>query len=36
MSKKINLVECRYEIHDKEMLAIIYTFKEWTPELMLT
>ena len=25
--------ECNYEIHDKEMLAIICSLKQWRPEL---
>jgi len=28
-SKSLSLVERNYEIHDKEMLAIICTLKEW-------
>ena len=32
-SKKNNPAECNYEIHDKEMLAIIRCLKEWEPEL---
>ena len=28
-SKSLNAVECNYEIHDKEMLAIIHSFEEW-------
>ena len=25
--------ECNYDIYDKELLAIIYAFEEWRPEL---
>ena len=25
--------ECNYEIHDKEMLTIIYTLEQWRAEL---
>ena len=32
-SKKHSLAECNYEIHDKELLAIIRCFEEWRPEL---
>ena len=32
-SKKHNPAECNYEIYDKELMAIICTFKEWRPEL---
>jgi hypothetical protein len=32
-SKKYSPAECNYEIYDKELLAIIRTFKEWRPEL---
>jgi len=28
-SKSLSLVEQNYEIHDKEMLAIIHTLEEW-------
>ena len=28
-SKSMSLVEQNYEIHDKEMLAIIHTLEEW-------
>jgi len=28
-SKSLSLVEWNYEIHDKEMLAIIYALEEW-------
>ena len=31
--KKHNSAECNYEIYDKELMAIICTFKEWCPEL---
>ncbi|THZ62800.1 hypothetical protein D6C85_09139 [Aureobasidium pullulans] len=36
MSKKMIPAECRYEIHDKELLAVIRAFEEWEPELMGT
>jgi hypothetical protein len=29
LSKVLNLVECNYEIHDTEMLAIIRGLEEW-------
>ena len=32
-SKKHSPAECKYEIYDKELIAIIYCFKEWRPEL---
>jgi hypothetical protein len=32
-SKKHSLVECNYEIYDKELMAIVRAFKEWHPEL---
>ena len=32
-SKKHNSAECNYEIYDKELMAIVRTFKEWCPEL---
>ena len=32
-SKTIAPAECNYEIHDKEMLAIIRSLKQWRPEL---
>ena len=32
-SKKHNPAECNYEIYDKELMAIICTFKEWCSEL---
>jgi hypothetical protein len=28
-SKSLNAVECNYEIHDKEMLAIIHALEDW-------
>ena len=31
--KKHNSAECNYEIYDKELMAIICTFKEWRSEL---
>jgi hypothetical protein len=32
-SKKHSLVECNYEIYNKELMAIVCTFEEWQPEL---
>jgi hypothetical protein len=32
-SKKHSPAECNYEIYDKELMAIVQTFKEWRPEL---
>jgi hypothetical protein len=32
-SKKHSPAECNYEIYDKELMAIVHTFKEWRPEL---
>src|SRR5205807_2189754 len=32
-SKKHSPAECKYEIYDKELLAIVCTFEEWRPEL---
>ena len=32
-SKKISPVECNYIIYDKELLAIVKSFKTWRPEL---
>jgi hypothetical protein len=32
-SKKHSVVECNYEIYDKELLAIICYLKEWRSEL---
>lgn len=32
--KTINDAETQYEIHDKELLAIIRALKEWRAELM--
>ena len=31
--KKHSSAECNYEIYDKELMAIVCTFKEWCPEL---
>ena len=31
--KKHNSAECNYEIYNKELIAIICTFKEWRSEL---
>lgn len=36
MSKKMIPAECRYEIHDKELFAVIKAFEEWEPELTST
>jgi transposase InsO family protein len=33
-SKTMNAPECNYEIHDKEMLAIIRSLQEWRAELV--
>jgi hypothetical protein len=33
MSKKLSPAECNYDIHDKELLAIVKCLKEWRPEL---
>ena len=35
-SKRMVPAECNYEIYDKELLAIIWCFKEWRPELEST
>ena len=32
-STKMNAAELNYDIYDKELLAIIRTFKEWRPKL---
>lgn len=32
-SKKHNPAECNYEIYNKKLMAIVYAFKEWRPEL---
>ena len=32
-SKTMNSAECNYQIHDKEMLAIVKSLEEWRPEL---
>ncbi len=32
-SKTMNLAEYNYQIHDKEMLAIVKSLEEWRPEL---
>ena len=32
-SKTITLTECNYKIHNKEMLVIIRSLKQWRPEL---
>ena len=32
-SKKMSPQECNYEIYNKELLAIVKAFEEWTPEL---
>ena len=34
MFKKHSPQECNYEIYDKELLAIIWSFECWTSELM--
>jgi ABC-type Zn uptake system ZnuABC Zn-binding protein ZnuA len=33
MSRKFDPVECNYEIYDKELLAIVRSFKSWRAEL---
>jgi hypothetical protein len=33
MLKKMNPAKCRYLVHDKELLVIVYAFKEWELEL---
>ena len=33
-SKKFSLAECNYDVHDKELLAIILGLTEWEPELI--
>jgi len=35
-SRKCTPAECNYEIHDKELLAIIACLKQWEPELIGT
>ena len=35
-SKTMSLAECNYEIHDKELLAIVRSLAEWRPELQST
>ena len=35
-SKKMAPAECNYEIHDKEMLAIVRSLDQWRPELQGT
>ena len=35
-SKKHSSAKCKYEIYDKELLAIIRCFEEWRPELEST
>ena len=32
-SRRMSPAECNYKIYDKELLAIIWCFKEWKPEL---
>ena len=32
-SRKMTSAECNYKIYDKELLAIIWSFEEWRPEL---
>jgi len=32
-SRKLNTAERNYEIHDKELIAIMETFREWKPYL---
>ena len=33
MSKKMIPAKCNYEIYDKELLAIVRAFEQWTAEL---
>lgn len=33
-SKKLSLVECNYEIHNKELLVVVACMKEWRSELI--
>ncbi|KJZ68492.1 hypothetical protein HIM_12118 [Hirsutella minnesotensis 3608] len=35
LTKTMNAAECNYEIHDKELLAIIVCLKEWMPLVSL-
>ena len=35
LSQKLNPAESNYEIHDKELLAIIRALREWRPELKM-
>lgn len=35
LSQKLSPAEANYEIHDKELLAIIRSLKEWRPELKM-
>lgn len=35
-SKTMAPAECNYELHDKEMLAIIKSLDQWRPELQGT
>ncbi len=35
LSKKMSPAEANYEIHDKELLAIVQCLKEWGPELRM-
>jgi hypothetical protein len=35
LSQKLSPAEANYEIHDKELLSIIRTLKEWRPELKM-
>ena len=32
-SKTIDLAECNYKIHDKEMLTVVRSLNQWRPEL---
>ena len=34
--RRMSLAKCNYETYDKELLAIIWCFKEWKPELEST
>ena len=34
LSRKLTPAECNYEIHDKELLAVIQSLEEWRAELV--
>lgn len=33
-SKKLSSTECNYEIHDKELLAVVFALEKWRGEPM--